>query len=839
MQSYQGPINQKQQYTPKDLILDDQTLSRSDTGLIMHRFHVFYCVLLATCLFLSQPNAANAQFGAGVAVHEGSVFVMKPGGAFGGIASISQFSEANEEWIVAHRIYAAGGTDSGQAMSPVLVSYQDQLFAGAGDPQANNGAHVFSQTGTGWENDTQVMLTELVARSAPDATNLADIMRVIQPPLRTLAVSHSVLVIGVPDVGSSTSGVHLFEKMGTTWKRTATLTPPDGGNASQFGKGLAITNQFAFIGAPRADSAGTVYVYHKQQNGNWASRAVLSGMNLAATANFGAAILADANRLIIGAPGGSGVAGSVHVFKMQSDTEQWVEIQRISSPQPAPSDAFGTTLAMINDELWIGAPGTNQSEGVVYRFSFDAPKAAWSLENPLQLEGLEARSLFGTAIAGDGNTAVVGAPGADAGAGMAAIFTKDDQNDWHAAAWIRQDEALPLVTGDEVRCEDGQAAGFACDNVDLLAYLPISALGAMSREQVSDLWGWTDPQTGHEYALVGRTSGASIVDVTIPSQPVYVGLVPANPTPTRDLKVYRDHLYFTGDGAGDHGLVVFDLTRLRSRNQPDAPISPMVFKADTVYHGIASAHNLIMDAESGFAYAVGASRGGESCGGGLHMIDIRQPKKPTFAGCYTDTVGLFSEGRTHDGQCTVYRGPDERYFEQQICFVSNETALRIVDVTDKANPKPLAAARYPRTAYVHQGWLTDDHRYFYLDDELDELVGMTNRTRTLIWDVSELDDPVLVGEFGGETPATDHNLYVKGDRMYQANYQAGMSVWDISNPVKPVQIGSFDTTPAAGNPPGFVGAWTAYPYFESGTVIVSSMQEGLFIVRPREAKITP
>lgn len=75
--------------------------------------------------------------------------------------------------------------------------------------------------------------------------------------------------------------------------------------------------------------------------------------------------------------------------------------------------------------------------------------------------------------------------------------------------------------------------------------------------------------------------------------------------------------------------------------------------------------------------------------------------------------------------------------------------------------------------------------------------------------------------------------------MYQANYQAGMSVWDISNPVKPVQIGSFDTTPAAGNPPGFVGAWTAYPYFESGTVIVSSMQEGLFIVRPREAKITP
>ena len=221
------------------------------------------------------------------------------------------------------------------------------------------------------------------------------------------------------------------------------------------------------------------------------------------------------------------------------------------------------------------------------------------------------------------------------------------------------------------------------------------------------------------------------------------------------------------------------------------------------------------------------------------MVDVRDPMSPTFAGCYTDTHGLIAPGRTHDAQCTVYAGPDEAYRGREICFVSNETAIRIVDVTDKANPVPISAASYPGMAYVHQGWLTDDHRYFYLDDELDELVGETERTRTFIWDVAELDDPVLVGSFEGPNNATDHNLYVKGDRMYQANYQAGMRVIDISDPEAPIEIGFFDTTPYDGDPPGFNGAWTAYPYFESGTVVVTSIHEGLFLLRPRRRALIP
>lgn len=301
---------------------------------------------------------------------------------------------------------------------------------------------------------------------------------------------------------------------------------------------------------------------------------------------------------------------------------------------------------------------------------------------------------------------------------------------------------------------------------------------------------------------------------------------------SRDLKVYQDHLFFTGDGAGDHGLVVFDLTRLREVSAP-----PVTFEPDARYEEIASAHNLILNTETGFAFPVGASGGGTTCGGGLHMIDVRDPVNPTFAGCYTDTEGLIYPGRTHDGQCVVYHGPDEDYQGRELCFASNETALRIVDVTDKEAPAPISAATYPGRAYIHQGWLTDDHRYFYMDDELDELVGLAGRTRTMVWDVEDLDDPVMVAEYFGPDGATDHNLYIRGDRMYQANYQAGLRVVDISDPENPVEIGFFDTTPYEGNPPGFTGAWTAYPFFESGLVIVSSMNEGLFILRPRRPLI--
>ncbi len=441
------------------------------------------------------------------------------------------------------------------------------------------------------------------------------------------------------------------------------------------------------------------------------------------------------------------------------------------------------------------------------------------------------RTSFGAALAiGDGSVAV-GAPSAVGGRGRVWVFSRSGDG-FGPAAELAPDPGPATMTAGAVRCQGGQADGFDCDDVDLESFLSIEALGGGPTERVSDIWGWTDPATSHEYALVGRTGGLVFVDITDAAAPHVVGIMPANPSGARDIKTYRDHVFMTGDGAGDHGLMVFDLRRLRGVSGP-----PREFTPDAVYHGIASAHNLAMDTTAALAIPVSVSSGGNTCGGGLHFVDVHDPVNPKFAGCFTDTEGLISPGRTHDVQCTHYHGPDTRYRDHTICLASNETALRMVDATDPANPVALGRGSYPGAAYIHQGWLTDDQHYFYLDDELDELVGTTQRTRTMIWDVSDLDDPVMIGTYLGPDGATDHNLYVKGNRMYQANYQAGFRVIDISDPKVPREVGHFDTTPYGSNAAGFSGAWSAWPFYPSGNVIVSSMQEGLFVLRPHPTAV--
>ena len=228
---------------------------------------------------------------------------------------------------------------------------------------------------------------------------------------------------------------------------------------------------------------------------------------------------------------------------------------------------------------------------------------------------------------------------------------------------------------------------------------------------------------------------------------------------------------------------------------------------------------------TGFAYVVAASAGGDTCGRGLHMIDVRTPINPSFA-----SAGREGSGYTHDAQCIIYAGPDEEYQGREICLGANENALSIADVTDKSDPRAVSRAEYPNFAYVHQGWISEDHRYFYINDELDELQNLANRTRTLVWDIEDLDDPVLAKEHMGVTTSTDHNLYIRDHLMYQSNYVSGLRILDVSDPINPVEVGFFDTVPGADDP-GFGGSWSNYPFFQSGIVVFTSRNEGLFVVR--------
>ncbi|MEN8373935.1 MAG: choice-of-anchor B family protein [Gemmatimonadota bacterium] len=780
-------------------------------------------------LALSAGGAAHAsgqdRVGSGVAVVGEDVVVLKPVPTRGA-PHLMVFRHDGGEWALALRLEPAGGGMTGEGLGASMATSGSSVIAAAADPDGHWAFHDWRRGPNGtWSDAARVVLDPSVV--VPDASaplEVGRVFQILQPPQRTVAAGFGLAAAVRQDAQPVTVRVYSLSGANAGDWEPAGEVPL--GTVTPVPVVPALGPDMLLVGVPTA-GAGMVRVFRRADGGEWTEGATLAPADLDDAARFGAAIAVTEGRLFVGAPGLDG--GRVFVFAQTA--EAFEETTRLSAPADRGPDSFGAALAASEGELLVGDPGAEEGRGQVIRFALDDDiwRPAEAIPTPTVTEG----DVFGSAVAlGDapgGLIGVAGAPGVWANLGAAFALTASGTTELEHGLMLSA-----VVPGAEVRCEEGVAAGFSCEEVDLQAYLTLDALGGGPGERVSDLWGWTDPETGREYALIGRTGGVVILDVTEPAAPVSLGIIEANASGARDVKVYADHMFFTGDGAGDHGLFVFDLARLRELSGPAGALEP-----DAVYEGFASAHNLIVDTESGFAFAVGASAGGETCGGGLHMVDIRQPKSPVFAGCYTDTNGLIWQGRTHDGQCVVYRGPDEEHQGKQLCFASNETALRIVDVTDKSNPVPISAADYPSRAYIHQGWLTDDQRYFYMDDEIDELTGKTDRTKTTIWDVSDLDDPVMAGVYLGPDNATDHNLYIKGDRMYQANYQAGLRVIDISDPLNPVEVGHFDTTPYEGEGSGFSGAWTAFPFFDSGTVVVTSMNEGVFILRPRRAVLIP
>jgi choice-of-anchor B domain-containing protein len=374
---------------------------------------------------------------------------------------------------------------------------------------------------------------------------------------------------------------------------------------------------------------------------------------------------------------------------------------------------------------------------------------------------------------------------------------------------------ISLLTYGQTPCNNGTANGFPCLNFDLQSRFTPSQLDAAF---ANDSWGWTDPQDGKEYALVGLNNGTAFIDISDPVNPIYLGKLPTFTTGPgdvwRDVKVYQDHAFVVSEISG-HGMQVFDLTRLRNVSNP-----PVTFDEDAHYDEFGSAHNIVINTDTGFAYAVGTT----TFSGGAHFVNIQNPTNPTAAGGYS------LDGYTHDAQVVTYNGPDTDYIGREIYIGSNEDQVVIVDVTNKNNPQPISSLGYNNVAYTHQGWFTEDQRYFLLGDEIDE-INFGFNTKTIIFDFSDLDNPLLHTEFFGPTPATDHNGYVVGDKFYFANYSAGLNVLDISDIANQniSQYGFFDTNPSNNNA-GFDGSWNVYPFFASRNIIISG-DEGFTVVR--------
>ncbi len=372
-------------------------------------------------------------------------------------------------------------------------------------------------------------------------------------------------------------------------------------------------------------------------------------------------------------------------------------------------------------------------------------------------------------------------------------------------------------------CENGMAGPYPCNDYDLLFNISPDILGGNPNSEGSDIWGWTDPSNGNEYALVGLTNAVAFVNITNPVNPSILGRLESSAGTNfwRDVKVYNNHAFIVADGVGPHGMQVFDLTRLRN-----VANAPETFSADAIYSGVGSCHNIVINESEAVAYLIAC---GTTNGGGPIFIDISDPVNPTFLGDYTAT------GYSHDAQVVTYNGPDIEHIGKEIYVGSNGNTDKVVilDVTDKTNIIPLSDFTYPQTAYAHQGWFTEDHRYFILGDELDESSFGFN-TKTLIFDFSDLDNPITSSTYSGPTQAIDHNGYVKGNKFFLANYTAGMRVLDITNIASAsnamTEVGYFDTFPSSDSAT-FSGAWSLYPYFPSGNIVIGDIEGGLFIVR--------
>ncbi|MFN0060425.1 MAG: choice-of-anchor B family protein [Planctomycetota bacterium] len=355
----------------------------------------------------------------------------------------------------------------------------------------------------------------------------------------------------------------------------------------------------------------------------------------------------------------------------------------------------------------------------------------------------------------------------------------------------------------------GPPITFPGSGLALLSWVTLTEIDP-ALDNANSCWGYVSP-SGREYALLGLSHGTAFFEVTNPGDPQLLTVIAGNQSLWRDMKVYGQYAYSVTENDG--GIQVIDMGNI------DNGVVTLVNTVTT--GGSGNTHTLALNEVSGYLYRCGGS------GNGLRIYDLSNPAAPNFVASWPDRY-------VHEAQIVSYTsGP---YAGREIAFCGAgynggwvEPGLDIVDVTNKSSIFLVARNLYPGAVYCHQGWLSEDRQYFFVDDELDEQTfGVP--TNTLVFNVSNLTTPQLVSTFSTGSTAIDHNQYVRGKLLYQANYRSGLHVWDTTNPLSPTEIANFDTYPPDDNA-NFNSLWNNYPFFPSGTIIGSDIEKGLFVWR--------
>ncbi len=369
----------------------------------------------------------------------------------------------------------------------------------------------------------------------------------------------------------------------------------------------------------------------------------------------------------------------------------------------------------------------------------------------------------------------------------------------------------PRYEGRGYRASDGAAAraSFPSRDVLLQSWVTLPELNAGATSG-ADCWGYVSG-SGREYAAIGISTGVAFVEITDPTNPSVVAHISGPNSLWRDVEIFQGYAYAVSEGG--NGIQVIDL------NNIDSGVVTLV-RTITTGGTTTATHTVILDPVSGYLYR---------CGGGSHGLRVydlnADPSNPTF-------ITQWDNKYVHEALAVTYS--DGPYAGKQIIFACNgfnggftDTGLEILDVTDKQNIVTLSRITWPNPGYSHQVWLSEDRKYAFVNDELDEQSFGLPMT-ILVIDVEDLTTPTLATTFTNGTTAIGHNLYVKGDQLFAANYRSGLRVFDISDPLAPVETHYFDTW-VEDDQASFNGLWGNWPYFPSGTIIGSDLEKGLFV----------
>lgn len=309
----------------------------------------------------------------------------------------------------------------------------------------------------------------------------------------------------------------------------------------------------------------------------------------------------------------------------------------------------------------------------------------------------------------------------------------------------------------------------------------------------NDVWGYAAPN-GDEYALLASTTGTVVVDISNPTAPVERGWFPWGSSTWRDIRTYGNYAYVVTEATS--GFQVIDLSN------PNSPVEVGVFGTSVT----SNAHNVCVDVGAGKLYLTGTNFGTPA------WDLLTNPANPTY-------LGQASTTSFHD-----------LHVENGYAYASHigGGVLRIMDAANPVGMPVLSNTPTPNT-FTHNAWPNAAGTICVTTDE-------TTGGVVKFFDITDKSNPIPLGQFTPNPSSIPHNAFIVGDKCHVSWYTEGYRCIDISDPMNPVEVASYDTWP--GSSGGFNGCWGCYPFLPSGNVLASDRATGLYVVRPSNASFT-